>query len=102
MYNYKLIKILQVFTTIELKEFRRFIESPFFNKEGSYLIRFFDELRKGYPEFTVKELEKEKLFISFAALALGDEHSCGLTSAGLVLCWGSDEEGQTDVPALSD
>ena len=62
MYNSRLIKILQVFTPAELKEFRKFIESPFFNKEGSYLIRFFDELRKGYPEFTGKDLQKEKLF----------------------------------------
>ncbi len=62
MFNSRLIKILQAFTPEELKDLRKFIETPFFNKEGSYLLRFFDEVKKSYPEFTGEELEKEKLF----------------------------------------
>ena len=62
MFNSRLIKILQAFTPGELKEFRKFIETPFFNKEGSYLLRFFDEVKKYYPGFTDAELEKGNLF----------------------------------------
>ena len=62
MKNSKLIKILQAFTSMEIREFRKFIESPFFNKEGSYLIRYFDELKKGYPGFEDTESGKEILF----------------------------------------
>ncbi|HMT11521.1 MAG TPA: hypothetical protein PKA39_07855, partial [Ignavibacteria bacterium] len=62
MFNSRLIKILQAFTPLELKEFRKFIETPFFNKEGSYLLRFFDEVKKYYPGFTDAELEKGNLF----------------------------------------
>lgn len=62
MKDSKLIKLLQSFTEKELKEFRKFIDSPFFNKEGSYLLRFFDEVKKGYPEFTSAGLAKEILF----------------------------------------
>ena len=31
----------------------------------------------------------------FAALVAGDEHSCGLTTGGGVLCWGANGDGQT-------
>ncbi|MCE7983053.1 MAG: RCC1 repeat-containing protein [Caldilinea sp. CFX5] len=30
----------------------------------------------------------------FAALVAGDEHSCGLTTGGAVLCWGANGDGQ--------
>lgn len=62
MKDSKLIKLLQSFSDKEIKEFRKFIDSPFFNKEGSYLLRFFDEIKKGYPEFNTASLEKENLF----------------------------------------
>lgn len=62
MKDSKLIKLLQSFSEKELKEFRKFIDSPFFNKEGAYLLRFFDEVKKAYPEFTSAGLEKEILF----------------------------------------
>lgn len=51
MNNTKLIKILRTFSKDELRSFRRFVDSPFFNKEGKYVLRFFDEIVKCYPEF---------------------------------------------------
>ncbi len=62
MQNSKLLSILKAFSAGEIREFRKFIDSPFFNKEGSYLLRFYDELRKSYPEFSGEELAKERLF----------------------------------------
>ena len=34
-----------------------------------------------------------------AALAVGDDHACALTEAGVVVCWGFDQRGQLAVPA---
>ena len=62
MHNSKLINVLRAFTVKEVKDFRKFIDSSYFNKEGSYIVRFFDELKKSYPEFTSDSITKEKLF----------------------------------------
>ncbi|MCC6864611.1 MAG: hypothetical protein IT280_00470 [Ignavibacteria bacterium] len=62
MHNSKLIKILQHFSDEEIKEFRKFIDSSFFNKEGSYIVRVFDEIKKYYPVFDSDALMKEKLY----------------------------------------
>lgn len=45
-----------------MKDFRRFICSPYFNREGKYLVRFFDELKRYSPDFENKRLTGEKLF----------------------------------------
>ena len=62
MHNSKLIRILQAFTPDEIKDFRKFIDSTYFNKEGAYIVRFFDEIKKYYPLFDSDALSKEKLF----------------------------------------
>ena len=62
MHNSKLIRILQAFSPEEVKEFRKFIDSSFFNKEGAYIVRVFDELKKYYPQFENEAIAKEKLF----------------------------------------
>ncbi|MBX7043127.1 MAG: hypothetical protein K1X85_09500 [Ignavibacteria bacterium] len=51
MRNTKLIKTLSTFSTEEAKDFRRFVDSPFFNREGKYVLRFYDELMKYHPSF---------------------------------------------------
>lgn len=58
----RLILILKTFSKEELKDFRKFVDSPFFNKEGKYVLRFYDELKKYYPDFENKNLEKKNLF----------------------------------------
>jgi len=60
--NSKLIKILRTLSNAEMKDFRRFICSPYFNREGKYIVRFFDELKRYAPEFENKKLTGENLF----------------------------------------
>jgi alpha-tubulin suppressor-like RCC1 family protein len=42
--------------------------------------------------------------IVFATVSSGEYHSCGVSAAGTVYCWGSDQYGQlgvmSDVPVL--
>lgn len=63
MVNSKLISLLKSLSKNEIKEFRKFIDSPFFNKEGKYVLRFYDEIKKYYPGFDSKGLSKEMLFV---------------------------------------
>lgn len=62
MNNTKLIKILRTFSKDELRSFRRFVDSPFFNKEGKYVLRFFDEIVKCHPEFNSELCSRERLY----------------------------------------
>lgn len=56
-----LIKLLREFTPREMNNFGKFVRSPFFNNQST-LIRLFDELKKYYPDFSDKSLNKELLF----------------------------------------
>lgn len=62
MHNSKLIRILQAFSADEIKDFRKFIDSSYFNKEGAYIVRVYDELKKYYPGFGAEYAAKEKIF----------------------------------------
>jgi len=59
--NYNLLKILKSFSKEEILEFEKFVSSPIYNSQGT-LIRLYGELKKFYPDFSNKELSKEKLF----------------------------------------
>ena len=56
-----LILFLKNFTKEEMREFAKFVNSPFHNNR-SEVILFFDELKKFYPEFNSSELSKENIF----------------------------------------
>lgn len=58
MNNSSLLKILGTFSADEIKEFKDFISSPFYNKNKN-VIKLFNYLRKFYPEFNDKRLAKE-------------------------------------------
>lgn len=62
MINTRLIQILKTFTPEEIKEFKKFITSPFFNKEGNYIVRYFEVLKKHYPAFNSPTFTKELVF----------------------------------------
>jgi hypothetical protein len=62
MISSKLVSVLRTFSKEEIKEFRKFVDSPFFNKEGKYVLRFYDEIKKYYPDFTSNSLERSILF----------------------------------------
>lgn len=61
MFKSKFIDLLATFTHDEIKEFGRFIDSPFFNRDKtiSQSYRFF---KKFYPEFDNPKFTKENLF----------------------------------------
>lgn len=61
MHKTSIISILKSLNKTELKEFDKFIISPYFNNQPS-LSRFYEDIKKFYPEFTHKKLERELVF----------------------------------------
>lgn len=58
MQNSSLLKILKSFSADEMKEFRNFIISPFFNKNKN-TVKLFDYIKKHHPEFKSEKLSKD-------------------------------------------
>ena len=56
-----LIELLSKLNAKEIKEFGEFINSPFFNKNES-VIKLYDYLRKQYPEFDERKINKKYAF----------------------------------------
>lgn len=61
MKNSRLIEILQTFSKEEIKEFDKFISSPFFGCR-KFIVEFFRILKKYHTEFKEEDIKKEKLF----------------------------------------
>lgn len=61
MKNTKLIKLLQTFSPAEIKKFRDFVNSPYFNKNRN-IIKLNNELEKYYPEFDPEKVNEEMIF----------------------------------------
>lgn len=57
----KSVKILKTFSGEEIKKFSAFLESPYFNTNNR-VTKLFTELKKFYPEFQSKGIEKETLY----------------------------------------
>lgn len=62
--HYSFIKILKKFSKKEIREFEKFLNSPFYNNQSA-LVKIFSQLKKFYPDFENEKLTKEYLF-SFA------------------------------------
>ena len=60
MLDYAFLEILETFTRDELKSFRRFIRSPYFNRSEKVL-KLYDEIIKYHPHFEGRNLTKERL-----------------------------------------
>jgi hypothetical protein len=60
MLDYAFLEILESLTRKELKSFRRFIISPYFNR-SSKVVRLFDAIARYYPNFESLKLTKENL-----------------------------------------
>lgn len=61
MHDTRLIKILKTFSEEEFKDFGKFVASPYF-ATGRDLTPLYKVLKKFYPEFEGRGLEKEKVF----------------------------------------
>ncbi len=74
MKNSRLIEILRTFSKEEIKEFDKFISSPYFRCR-KFIIEFFRILKKYHPDFKEEFIKKEKLF---ARLYPGKKYNDGL------------------------
>lgn len=61
MQNSKLIELLSTFTASELREFKDFVSSPFYNKNEE-LIQFYAYLKKHAPNFPIKKITREYVY----------------------------------------
>jgi len=62
MENSQLINVLKTLDKTEFREFGKFVRSPYFNNR-SEVIRFYDAIKKFYPQFKSKDFIGEKIFI---------------------------------------
>lgn len=62
MKDLKLILLLKTFNKKEIKEFEKFLQSPFLNTSGEYITKFFDTLKKYYPDFNSENFTRENIF----------------------------------------
>ncbi len=56
-----LVNLLSSFSKEDMREFDKFVRSPFHNNR-SEVTRFFSEIRKYYPSFSENDFSKEKIF----------------------------------------
>jgi hypothetical protein len=61
MYKSKLFPILRSFTSEELREFERYLASPFFGYKA-FVLKFFRHLPKYHPHYRDEDISKESLF----------------------------------------
>src|SRR2546426_7485652 len=61
MLQHSLINVLKTFSGEEIKEFRKFVESPYFNM-SELALKLYDELAKFHPSFDHSVLTKESLY----------------------------------------
>jgi len=61
MENSKLIALLKTFNTQELREFKDFVSSPYFNKNQE-LVLFYDYLKKIAPKFPSKKIARQFIY----------------------------------------
>ena len=74
MQRSKLITLIKTFNNNEIRSFRDFVSTPFFNKEKA-LQKLADYISKYHPNFDKPEIEKEKVFLY---LYPGKKYSDGL------------------------
>lgn len=61
MKNSNLLEIFRTFSVKEIKEFKYFVTSPYFNKSESVIL-LFEHIKKHYPEFPEDKIEKEYVY----------------------------------------
>ncbi len=61
MVKSNLVELVKTFSPREIKEFGEYLASPFFNKNEG-VIKLYDHLRKYFPDFDEKNMQKEFVF----------------------------------------
>ena len=61
MKDHSLIKLLRSFSGVEIKEFGEFISNSYYNKRKA-VKKLYDLIRKQYPDFSEKKIDKKKLY----------------------------------------
>lgn len=61
MHKSKLLTLLKSFSHLEIRKFHEYISSPYFNRNKT-LIKFFNVLKKMYPEFSQEKISKDKIY----------------------------------------
>jgi len=61
LYSLKITEILKTFSVQELKEFEKFVSSPFFSR-GRNVVPVYKAVKKFYPDFNDKKYNKENIF----------------------------------------
>jgi len=62
MKDSKLLLILKTFSKQEIKEFEKYIHSPYLNSAGEYIYSFFNCIKKYHPDFEHANLSKQNIF----------------------------------------
>ncbi len=83
MHQSKLIRLLKQCSTHELKLFKKFVHSPYFNTNSS-IIELYQLLRKAAPDFSPKRVDKFKLFQKLYPNAAFSEKRIGNLMSELV------------------
>lgn len=73
------VDILKTFTPDELKKFRDYLDSPYFNKRKK-LLELFDIIKDYYPLFTDENFSRERVFYK---LYSGEKYNYGKINEGL-------------------
>lgn len=61
MKKFAVIQIISSFSAEEVKEFEKVVRSPYFGG-SNYLVKFWNEIKKAYPEFDENKIARERIF----------------------------------------
>lgn len=64
MKELKLTAILKTFSKEEIRDFEKFLQSPFLNTAGVYVLNFFQRVKKYFPDFESENFTKQSVFKS--------------------------------------
>lgn len=73
MYENKLLKLLKTFTKTEIRKFRDFIKSPYYNKNKK-VIAYTECVLRFHPEYSSDELQEENIFAKIYKNEIFDYH----------------------------
>jgi len=62
MKDLKLTSLLKTFSKQEIREFEKFLQSPYLNTSGEYILKFFETIKKYYPGFNDDNFLKQNIF----------------------------------------